>query len=169
MFDIGYSELFLTAIIALLVLGPDRLPGAMRTTGLWIGRMRRSFERIRLELESEVGMDEIRRQIRNDGILEEARRLKQDLNAAVQSTQDSWHAAQDSMLPDAEVLPAADAPPSAGPSTDAATPAGSALAGSALAGSALAGSARATTHEAANGAMASAAGTGVTTGTARQP
>lgn len=154
MFDIGYSELFLTAIIALLVLGPDRLPGAMRTTGLWIGRMRRSFERIRLELESEVGMDEIRRQIRNDGILEEARRLKQDLNAAVQSTQDSWRAAQDSMLPDAEVLPAADAPPSAGPSTDAPAPAGSA---------------KATTHEAANGAMASAAGTGVTTGTARQP
>ena len=167
MFDIGYSELFLTAIIALLVLGPDRLPGAMRTTGLWIGRMRRSFERIRLELESEVGMDEIRRQVHNDGILEEARRLKQDLNAAVQSTQDSWRAAQDSMLPDAEVLPAADAPPSA--TTDAPAPAGSALAGSALAGSALAGSARATTHEAANGAMASAADTGVTTGTARQP
>ena len=164
MFDIGYSELFLTAIIALLVLGPDRLPGAMRTTGLWIGRMRRSFERIRLELESEVGMDEIRRQIRNDGILEEARRLKQDLNAAVQSTQDSWRAAQDSMLPDAEVLPAANAPLPAGPSTDAPAPAGSALAGSALAGSA-----RATTHEAPNGAMASAAATGVTTGTARQP
>ena len=56
MFDIGYSELLLTAIVALLVLGPEKLPGAMRTTGLWVGRIRRSFDRIKQELEAEVGL-----------------------------------------------------------------------------------------------------------------
>lgn len=99
MFDIGYSELLLTAIVALLVLGPERLPGAMRTTGLWVGRIRRSFDRIKQELEAEVGMDELRQQIHNDGILDEARRLKRDLNEAAQATRDVWHDAQHSILP----------------------------------------------------------------------
>lgn len=99
MFDIGYSELLLTAIVALLVLGPEKLPGAMRTTGLWFGRIRRSFDRIKLELEAEVGMDELRRQIHNDDIMEEARRLQRDLNDAMQTTQNTWRDAQDSVLP----------------------------------------------------------------------
>ena len=99
MFDIGYSELLLTAIVALLVLGPEKLPGAMRTTGLWVGRIRRSFDRIKQELEAEVGMDDLRRQIHNDGILDEARRLKRDLNEAAQATRDVWHDAQHSILP----------------------------------------------------------------------
>ncbi|MCM2321560.1 MAG: Sec-independent protein translocase protein TatB, partial [Pseudomonas sp.] len=39
MFDVGFSELLLVALVALLVLGPERLPGAARTAGLWIGRL----------------------------------------------------------------------------------------------------------------------------------
>ena len=105
MFDIGYSELFLTAIVALIVLGPEKLPGAMRTTGLWVGRIRRSFDRIKQELEAEVGMDEIRRQIHNDGILEEARRLKRDLNDAVQSTHEVWQEAQSNVTSDLVASP----------------------------------------------------------------
>ena len=105
MFDIGYSELFLTAIVALIVLGPEKLPGAMRTTGLWVGRIRRSFDRIKQELEAEVGMDEIRRQIHNDGILEEARRLKRDLNDAVQSTHEVWQEAQSNVTSDLMATP----------------------------------------------------------------
>ena len=40
MFDIGFSELFLTAIVALVVLGPERLPKAARFAGLWVRRAR---------------------------------------------------------------------------------------------------------------------------------
>ena len=43
MFDISFPELVVVAVIALLVLGPDRLPGALRTLGLWVGRMSRTF------------------------------------------------------------------------------------------------------------------------------
>jgi sec-independent protein translocase protein TatB len=39
MFDIGFTELLLIGVVALIVLGPDRLPGAVRTAGLWIGRI----------------------------------------------------------------------------------------------------------------------------------
>ncbi|MCY1425561.1 Sec-independent protein translocase protein TatB [compost metagenome] len=69
MFGIGFSELLLVGLVALLVLGPDRLPGAARTAGLWIGRLRRSFNTIKQEVERELGADEIRRQLHNEHIL----------------------------------------------------------------------------------------------------
>lgn len=47
MFDIGFTELLLVGLVALMVLGPERLPGAVRTTGLWVGRLKRSFSNIK--------------------------------------------------------------------------------------------------------------------------
>lgn len=84
MFDIGFTELLLIAVVALVVLGPDRLPGAVRTAGLWIGRIKRSFSAIKAEVEREIGADEIRRQLHNEQILElerEMNAMKQSLNA----------------------------------------------------------------------------------------
>ncbi|MDO9618333.1 MAG: Sec-independent protein translocase protein TatB [Pseudomonas sp.] len=81
MFDIGFTELLLIAVVALVVLGPDRLPGAVRTAGLWIGRIKRSFSAIKAEVEREIGADEIRRQLHNEQILE----LEREMNAMKQS------------------------------------------------------------------------------------
>lgn len=69
MFDVGFTELLLVALVALLVLGPERLPGAARTAGLWLGRLKRSFNAIKSEVEREIGADEIRRQLHNENIL----------------------------------------------------------------------------------------------------
>jgi sec-independent protein translocase protein TatB len=60
MFGISFSELLLVGLVALLVLGPERLPGAARTAGLWVGRLKRSFNAIKQEVEREIGADEIR-------------------------------------------------------------------------------------------------------------
>ena len=76
MFDIGFAELLLVGIVALLVLGPERLPGAVRTAGLWIGRIKRSFSAIKAEFEREIGADEIRRQLHNEQILDLEREMK---------------------------------------------------------------------------------------------
>ncbi|MFP6850574.1 MAG: Sec-independent protein translocase protein TatB [Pseudomonas sp.] len=81
MFDIGFTELLLVGVVALLVLGPDRLPGAVRTAGLWIGRIKRSFSAIKAEVEREIGADEIRRQLHNEQILD----LEREMNAMKQS------------------------------------------------------------------------------------
>lgn len=78
MFGISFSELVLVGLVALLVLGPERLPGAARTAGLWIGRLRRSFNAIKQEVEREIGADEIRRQLHNEHIMsleQEARKI----------------------------------------------------------------------------------------------
>ena len=78
MFGISFSELLLVGLVALLVLGPERLPGAARTAGLWIGRLKRSFNSIKMEVEREISADEIRRQLHNEHLLqmgEEAKRV----------------------------------------------------------------------------------------------
>ncbi|WP_426233039.1 Sec-independent protein translocase protein TatB [Pseudomonas sp. TWP3-2] len=80
MFGISFSELLLVGLVALLVLGPERLPGAARTAGLWVGRLKRSFNAIKQEVEREIGADEIRRQLHNEHILsleQEARKIFQ--------------------------------------------------------------------------------------------
>jgi sec-independent protein translocase protein TatB len=78
MFGISFSELLLVGLVALLVLGPERLPGAARTAGLWVGRLKRSFNAIKQEVEREIGADEIRRQLHNEHIQsleQEARKI----------------------------------------------------------------------------------------------
>ncbi len=83
MFGISFSELLLVGLVALLVLGPERLPGAARTAGLWIGRLKRSFNAIKQEVEREIGADEIRRQLHNEHILsleQEARKILSPVN-----------------------------------------------------------------------------------------
>jgi sec-independent protein translocase protein TatB len=79
MFDISFPELVVVGVIALLVLGPDRLPGALRTLGLWVGRMSRTFSALKTEIEREIGMDEIRRQLHNEAVMDEIKRLERDV------------------------------------------------------------------------------------------
>ena len=86
MFGISFSELLLVGLVALVVLGPERLPGAARTAGLWIGRLKRSFNAIKQEVEREIGADEIRRQLHNEHILsmeEEAKKIMAPLQDAM--------------------------------------------------------------------------------------
>ncbi|MGH8595010.1 MAG: Sec-independent protein translocase protein TatB [Gammaproteobacteria bacterium] len=61
MFDIGFWELMLVGVVALLVLGPERLPAAARTAGLWVSRARRALGSLRAEIEREVDLGELQR------------------------------------------------------------------------------------------------------------
>lgn len=65
MFDIGFLELMVVAIIGLLVLGPERLPKAARTAGLFIGRMRRSLNNIQDDLERQIRTEELREKLKD--------------------------------------------------------------------------------------------------------
>ena len=79
MFDIGFPELLLVALVALLVLGPNRLPEAMRTMGLMFGRLRRTYMSARAEIEREIGMDEVRRELHNESIMREFKSIESDI------------------------------------------------------------------------------------------
>lgn len=81
MFDIHFAEFFLAAVVALLVLGPQRLPVALRTLGLWVGRLRRSYYSVKTEIEREIGMDEIRRQLHNEQVMADVKRVEREVQA----------------------------------------------------------------------------------------
>jgi sec-independent protein translocase protein TatB len=83
MFDIGFFELVLVGVVALVVLGPEKLPGAIRTASLWIGRLRRSFNNIKQDIEKEIGADEIRRQLRNEAIMDKFKNTKSQMTDTI--------------------------------------------------------------------------------------
>lgn len=62
----SFLEILIVAIVSLLVLGPDRLPGAVRTGVLYVGRIKRYVNRVRSEIETEIGANEIRSAIVDD-------------------------------------------------------------------------------------------------------
>ena len=69
-------ELMLVFVVALIVIGPDKLPGAVRTGSLWLGRFRRSYNKVKSEIERELNTDEIKRQLHNEAVLEEIEQAK---------------------------------------------------------------------------------------------
>lgn len=66
MFDIGFSELLLCAVLALLVLGPERLPSAARTAGRWAGRARRFMQQMSAELDRQIDTEAVRETVRKE-------------------------------------------------------------------------------------------------------
>ncbi|CCK77489.1 MAG: twin-arginine translocase subunit TatB [Oleispira antarctica] len=65
MFDIGFLELMVVGILGLLVLGPERLPVAARTVGLFIGKIRRTMSNIQDDLERQVRTDELKEKLKD--------------------------------------------------------------------------------------------------------
>lgn len=64
MFDIGFQELVVIFVIALLVFGPKRLPEVSRTLGKWIGELRKGIYDVRMQMQSEI--DEMRDETREE-------------------------------------------------------------------------------------------------------
>lgn len=63
MFDIGFSELLMFGALALIVLGPEKLPQAARTAGKWYAKTRRTVANLQAELENELDIAETRKQM----------------------------------------------------------------------------------------------------------
>ena len=72
MFEIGFSELVLVGIVALLVIGPERLPETIRTAHGWLNRLRRGFNDIKREVQQEL---------HNDAVMQDLRRTGEQLKA----------------------------------------------------------------------------------------
>jgi len=88
MFDIGFSEIMVVAMISLVIMGPERLPETVRTLSLWLGRLRQFVSSARAEIEDEVGIDEIRRQLRNEKIMRDLEKSKDELSLLAKNVTD---------------------------------------------------------------------------------
>ena len=65
MFDFSFGEMLVVALVALVVLGPERLPKAARFTGLWVRRARAQWHSVKSELEHELAAEELKRSLQS--------------------------------------------------------------------------------------------------------
>ena len=81
MFDVGFWEILLILVLALVVIGPERLPGAARKAGYFVGKARRYIEGVRSEVESELDVNEFKRMMHNQEV--QINELQQQLKSGV--------------------------------------------------------------------------------------
>ncbi|WP_151705663.1 Sec-independent protein translocase protein TatB [Nitrincola alkalilacustris] len=91
MFDIGFAEILIVSVVALLVLGPEKLPVAVRTCGLWFGKIKRSVNSIQREINEELRIDELRRTaaITKDELDKELREMTRPFKEAGEQVRDA--------------------------------------------------------------------------------
>ena len=92
MFDIGFSELLLVFVVGLLILGPERLPTAAKTAGLWVRKIKRSIQSVQSEINAQLDQEEMQRKIKetNERIMRETAQMEQ---AMAESAATSAHVA----------------------------------------------------------------------------
>lgn len=108
MFDVGFWELTIIALVALIVIGPERLPKVARTAGLWLGRGRRLIANVKADIDKEIKAEELREVIEKQAtlanpvheIVEETRKdlneIKQEAATQVKQSQDALESQQES-------------------------------------------------------------------------
>lgn len=88
MFEIGFWELVMVAVVALIVVGPEKLPGLARTAGFWLGKARRMVAEVKAEVDRELQLDELKQSFRQQANLgglkdlsEQVKSLERDIQA----------------------------------------------------------------------------------------
>ncbi|MDR5867218.1 Sec-independent protein translocase protein TatB [Halomonas koreensis] len=86
MFDIGFLELLILGVVGLLVLGPERLPRAARTAGLWVGRIKRTVSGMQRDISAQLEAEELRQKLdeQQKKLDEGLDRVKRDVERSVE-------------------------------------------------------------------------------------
>ncbi len=87
MFDIGFAELLIIAVVGLIVLGPEKLPVAVRTVGLWVGKAKRTISGIQSDINEELRLEEMKRQVvmKQDELDRELNEMREPFSEALGS------------------------------------------------------------------------------------
>jgi sec-independent protein translocase protein TatB len=102
MFDIGFSEILVIAVVALIVIGPERLPGVARTLGHLLGRMQRYVNDVKADIAREMEMEELRKL--KSKVEDAAQSMEQAINREVSDAQSHLNHAQETLTNEAEAL-----------------------------------------------------------------
>lgn len=91
MFDLGFSELMVIALVALIVIGPERLPRVARTMGHLAGRLQRYVADVKADINREVELDELKKM--RDSMQSAASEMQSSFDAEVRKTESALNAA----------------------------------------------------------------------------
>src|SRR3990172_8941256 len=86
MFDIGFWELILIAIITLLVVGPERLPGVSRSAGYWLAKLRRFTQTVKQDMERELAAGELRQTLKRQANIPELEEIIEETENVIKDT-----------------------------------------------------------------------------------
>lgn len=96
MFEVGFSELMMVGLVALLVIGPERLPKAARIAGFWLGKARTTVASVKAEIKQELQAEEMRQLLREQSvagdlqkIVDETKTTFEDIQSALTATEES--------------------------------------------------------------------------------
>lgn len=95
MFDVGFSELLIIGVVALVVIGPERLPKVARTAGLLFGRFQRYVSNVKADLQREMDSAELGKL--KDEVQDAARSIEESVNQQTQNVESEARALQDSL------------------------------------------------------------------------
>ena len=105
MFDIGFSELLVIGIVALVVIGPERLPKVARTAGLLLGRLQRYVGDVKADISREMQLDELKK-LQSD-VQESARNFERSIAGEIQAVEQGVGQVVDTVKNDFQQLDAA--------------------------------------------------------------
>lgn len=89
MFDVSFQELTLVAIIALIIIGPEKLPAVARTVGVWVGKARRMAASVKADIDRELQTDELRKMLTEQKAeMEELRHIIDDSRTGIEADLD---------------------------------------------------------------------------------
>lgn len=124
MFDIGFSELIVIALVALIVIGPEKLPRVARTAGALLGRLQRYVSDVKSDIQREMQIEDLKRL--QQQVEESARSLEVSVDKELREVETSLNKAAGALDPETPALPAAteaapapDAPRVPAPAADA--------------------------------------------------
>ncbi len=119
MFDIGFSEIVVIAVVALVVLGPEKLPKTARTLGHLFGRLQRYVNDVKRDIQRELELEELRKLQQN--VQSAAKDIEESMASATRDVERSVHDVEAALGATAEPAPAS--PPGEGASNPPAAPA----------------------------------------------
>jgi sec-independent protein translocase protein TatB len=102
MFDIGFSEVILIFVIALLVVGPERLPRIARTAGLWIGKMRGFVSSVKEDIDRELATEELKKALAKQASVPELEELVDEVTGDPLQAHEAVRREETAALPEQE-------------------------------------------------------------------
>ncbi len=95
MFDVGFSEILMVGLVALLVIGPEKLPKAARIAGYWLGKTRSTIASVKADIKQELHAEEMRQLLKQADISNELQKSVNDTEAAVRDINSALEALSD--------------------------------------------------------------------------
>jgi len=95
MFDVGALELLIIAVVALVVIGPERLPEVARTAGKWVGKLNRFISNVKDDISREIKADELKETLKKQADVAGIHEILEDTKSSVNSVKDKTARALD--------------------------------------------------------------------------